>query len=261
MRTEKAQTSARGREEKEDKKENVSARIRRDLRGKNRAEPLVPPSERRRTKEALRESKRGQRKRAQVMVLSCWCHRQIQAVQPPGCHLHLTQYPLYSRYHASLFRCGRLPWCSRLNAPFSLSSRQLPPVTPPLFPPSAVPSPHKLYCQHCFVYLFFFLLPNLGTRSLFLARALFASHPRSFLQCFATAETLEPFQERGTLPTQKPASKFSSRPFFFFLHAIVICRGPIGHVDWFEYYCQSRFSIDDERVKSCHNANLMIVPC
>lgn len=49
--------------------------------------------------------------------------------------------------------------------------------------------------------------------------------------------------------------------FFFLLHAIVICRGPIGHVYWFEYYCQSLFSIDDERVKSCHNANLMIVPC
>lgn len=141
----------------------------------------------------MRESKRGQRKRAQVMVLSCWCHRQIQAVQPPGCHLHLTQYPLYSQYHASLFRCGRLPRCSRLTAPFSPPSRQLPPVTPRFFPPSAAPSPHNLYCQHCFVYLFFFLLPNLGTRSLCLARALFASHPRVFLTVFCHCRNFRAF--------------------------------------------------------------------
>lgn len=37
------------------------------------------------------------------MVLSCWCHRQIKAPLPPGCHLHRTQYPLYSQYHHSLF--------------------------------------------------------------------------------------------------------------------------------------------------------------
>lgn len=124
----------RKRTKKKTKKEKLSTRIHWDPRGvKNRAAPLVPRRERRRKKEVLRESKGGQRQRAQVMVLSCWCHRQNRAALPPGCHLHRTQYPLYSQYHAAIFR-----WCSRLTAPLSLLSR--PPVTPPLFPPSAVPS-------------------------------------------------------------------------------------------------------------------------
>lgn len=33
--------------------------------------------EERAKKEVLRENERGQRERVQVMVLSCWCHRQI----------------------------------------------------------------------------------------------------------------------------------------------------------------------------------------
>lgn len=109
----------------------------------------------------MRESKRGQRKRAQVMVLSCWCHRQTRAVLPPGCHLHLTQYPPFIRNitlpHSAAV--GPPPLVLPTHCTFlSLLSRQPPPppVTPPLFPPSGVPSLHKLYCQHCFVYLFFF---------------------------------------------------------------------------------------------------------
>lgn len=41
---------------------------------KKRAEQRCMPIEKRKKKKVWRESERGQRKRVQVMVLSCWCH-------------------------------------------------------------------------------------------------------------------------------------------------------------------------------------------
>lgn len=158
MGTEKAKTYPHW--DERGKRGQKRKRIRTDRSGpegeKNRAEPLVPPSERRRKKGASRESKRGQRKRAQVMVLSCWCHRQIQAVQPPGCHLHLTQYPLYSQYHASLFRCGRLPWCGRLTAPFLSPQQTAAASHSPVIPTvcSALPAQTVLSALFCLSLLF-----------------------------------------------------------------------------------------------------------
>lgn len=163
----------------------------------------------------MRESKGGQRKRAQVMVLSCWCHRQIRAALPPGCHLHLTQYPLYSLYHASLFRCAR---AASPGAADSLHLSLPPQQTAAASHSSVIPT---LWCALpaqtvpsallCLSVVSFFLLPDSDTPALFLACAPFAFHPRTLLWCFATAETFEPFQKYGPLPTQTPASKFSSR--------------------------------------------------
>lgn len=43
------------------------------------------------------------RRRAQVTALSCRCHPQIKDPPPPGCHMHRTQYRLYSQYHLAPF--------------------------------------------------------------------------------------------------------------------------------------------------------------
>lgn len=50
-----------------------------------------------------RESEGGQRKGAQVTVLSSLCHSEIKVPLPPGCHLHCSQSTLYSPYRLSLF--------------------------------------------------------------------------------------------------------------------------------------------------------------
>lgn len=142
------------------------------------------------------------------MVLSCRCHRQIQAVLPPGCHLHLTQYPPFIRYITlPLFRCGR---AASPGAADSLHLSLPPQPTAAASHSSVIPT---LWCAlpAQTVLSALFCLSVLPTRAQFLARAPFAFHPRTFLWCFATAETLEPFQEYGPLPTQTPASKISSR--------------------------------------------------
>lgn len=165
----------------------------------------------------MRESKRGQRKRAQVMVLSCWCHRQIQAAPPPGFHLRLTQYPLYSQYHASLFRCGCLPWCGRLAAPSPLPSRQLPAVAPPSSPPSGVaPPPSNSSVSTVLFISSFSSCPTraLGQLCFWQSFCVYLPSQRPSYRIFATPETFQPFQERGTFPTQEPGSKFSSGTVF-----------------------------------------------
>lgn len=204
----------------------------------------------------MRESKRGQRQRAQVMVLSCRCHRQTQAAQPPGCHLHLTQYPLYSQYHASLFRCGRLPWCGRLTAPFlppKPTSRQLPPVTPPVIPAvcCALPAQTVLSALFCLSLLFSFCPTWALGLCIWHALCLLPSAGLSY-GVLPLKETLKPFQERGALPTQKPASKFSCRPVFFFLSLLPSCdcacaRGP-GSFTGLGITSQTLFRNDGERV-------------
>lgn len=54
-------------------------------------------------REVWKESEGGQRKGAQVTVLSSLCHSEIKVPVPPGCHLHCTQSTLYSPYRRSLF--------------------------------------------------------------------------------------------------------------------------------------------------------------
>lgn len=100
--------------------------------------------------------KRSEEERAQVMVLSCWCHRRIRAPLLSACHLHLTQYPLYSQYHASPFRSVFLSWCSdspiqrTFFSPHQTAASDTVYIVPPVFSPSGVPSPYPLFCLHRF---------------------------------------------------------------------------------------------------------------
>lgn len=80
--------------------------------------------------EVLRESERGQRKRVQVMVLSCWCHRQIQALL--AAWLSSASHTISPSFAISPFSISLHlpPWCSdsRCDALFCLPIRQLPAI-------------------------------------------------------------------------------------------------------------------------------------
>lgn len=146
--------------------------------------------------EVLRESERGQRKRVQVMVLRCWCHRQIQALL--AAWLSSASHTISPLFAISPFSISLHlpPWCSdsRRDALFSLPIRQLPAILyiyhSPLFSlllteKKTISGLHKhcfhrhtlslfLACSHCFSFF---------TRSvsLFLAYLPFAFHPRTSL--------------------------------------------------------------------------------
>lgn len=74
---------------------------------KRRAEQHCSPIERRKKKEVRRESERGQRKREQVMVLSCWCHK------GSSCHL------------AVIGIAHNIPFIHNISSPYFASSASL----------------------------------------------------------------------------------------------------------------------------------------
>lgn len=163
------------------------------------------------------ERKRSEEERAQVMVLSCRCHRQIRAPLPPGCHLHLTQYPLYSQYHASPFRSVCLPWCSDSPIHFLLSPsdscQRYCIYRPPVILTPGVPSPYPLFCLHMFFFSFSSPTWTLGL-CFWLTLCLLPIPGPSSSGVFPATETLPqeswPFQELGVFPLLEPGSKFSS---------------------------------------------------
>lgn len=133
------------------------------------------------------------------MVLSSWCHRQIQSLLLPGCHLHLTQYPLYLQYLPSLFRsicfhgvatpdvmhfflsppdsCQRFCMYHSLLFSLSLTGKKVYLTYTSIFSSQTIPFPYRVYSH---VFLFFSPLHTLG-RLVFLAYFLYAFHPRTFL--------------------------------------------------------------------------------
>lgn len=125
--------------------------------------------------EVLRESERGQRKRVQVMVLSCWCHRQIQALL--AAWLSSASHTISPLFAISPFSISLHlpPWCSdsRRDALFSLPIRQLPAILyiyhSPLFSLLLTEKKNDIWLtQALFSQTYPLLIPRLFTLFLFL---------------------------------------------------------------------------------------------